>query len=604
MSAQRGQEGPPDATRTEFRVLGPVEASRDGVALDLGPRKQRAVLALLLLDANRVVPTETLIDQLWGDAPPETARSALQVYVAGLRKALGAGGAALATRSPGYVLAVEDGALDLDRFAALRDEARATGDVRQRSALLHEALALWRGTPLAELDGEPFGVTARLRFEELRLAALEERIDADLALGRHAALVPELDALAADHPYRERLRAQQMLALYRSGRQADALAAYRAAREASVEDLGIEPGPELRALERAVLDQDPALDAPAVEPEPVAPGTTLRGRGRPTWLLAGAAAALVAVVAAIALVLVLRREPAAIVAPPNSVAVIDADSRRVVGWVPVSPRPGAIAAGGRVIWVANLADETLTRIDAETRRVIGIVPLPGSPDGLALAFDAVWVVHGRLGELSSVDPAFPRDVQTFAIGSRARRFARGAVAPGLGSLWAAFGDASLARVDPQSPRESSSAYAGGGPAAIVVAGGHVWVANLAGSNVQRFNPLTFDQGPVERLTVGESPVALAAGAGSVWVASAGDDQVARIHWTATSSSSQSTIPVGDAPGAIAYGEGAVWVANGGEGTVWRIDPETNKVTDEIPVGGAPSGIVVAGGEVWVTVQAP
>ena len=257
-----------------------------------------------------------------------------------------------------------------------------------------------------------------------------------------------------------------------------------------------------------------------------------------------------------------------------------------------------------MIWVANLADETLTRIDAETRRVIGIVPLPGSPDGLALAFDAVWVVHGRLGELSSVDPAFPRDVQTFAIGSRARRFARGAVAPGLGSLWAAFGDASLARVDPQSPRESSSAYAGGGPAAIVVAGGHVWVANLAGSNVQRFNPLTFDQGPVERLTVGESPVALAAGAGSVWVASAGDDQVARIHWTATSSSSQSTIPVGDAPGAIAYGEGAVWVANGGEGTVWRIDPETNKVTDEIPVGGAPSGIVVAGGEVWVTVQAP
>ena len=330
MSAQRGQEGPPDATRTEFRVLGPVEASRDGVALDLGPRKQRAVLALLLLDANRVVPTETLIDQLWGDAPPETARSALQVYVAGLRKALGAGGAALATRSPGYVLAVEDGALDLDRFAALRDEARATGDVRQRSALLHEALALWRGTPLAELDGEPFGVTARLRFEELRLAALEERIDADLELGRHAALVPELDALAADHPYRERLRAQQMVALYRSGRQADALAVYRAAREASVEDLGIEPGPELRALERAVLDQDPALDAPAVEPEPVGPGTTLHGRGRRTWLLAGAAAALVAVVAAIALVLVLRREPASIVAPPNSVAVIDADSRRVV----------------------------------------------------------------------------------------------------------------------------------------------------------------------------------------------------------------------------------------------------------------------------------
>ena len=240
-----------------FRLLGPLEADRDGVPLDLGARKQRAVLALLLLEANRVVSTERLIDELWGDDPPETARSALQVYVAGLRKALGEDGASLRTRAPGYVLDVPAGRTDLDEFARLRADSRP-----------REALALWRGPALADLDGEPFAAAAAGRLEEQRLAVLEERIDADLALGRHGELVPELEASAAEHPYRERFRAQLMLALYRSGRQADALAAYRAARETLVEGLGIEPGEELRALERSVLEQDPALAAPVARPAP------------------------------------------------------------------------------------------------------------------------------------------------------------------------------------------------------------------------------------------------------------------------------------------------------------------------------------------------
>ena len=209
--------GPAEAAVTatpglQFRILGPLEVWHDGVVVDLGPRKQRAVLALLLLNANRVVPTERLIDELWGDTPPETARSALQVYVAGLRKALGGEGRALLTRAPGYVLNVEPGALDLDRFTALRAEARAAGDEERRSELLREALELWRDSPLADLSTEPFAATAVARLEELLLDALEQRIDADLALGRHASLVPELEALVAEHPYRERLRAQLMLA--------------------------------------------------------------------------------------------------------------------------------------------------------------------------------------------------------------------------------------------------------------------------------------------------------------------------------------------------------------------------------------------------------
>src|SRR5919204_376836 len=218
------------APRLQFSILGPLEVWRDGAVVDLGARKRRAVLALLLLNANRVVPTQRLIDELWGDTPPETARSALQVYVAGLRKALGGEASALRTTAPGYVLNVEPGALDLDRFTALRAEAQAAVDDERRAGLLREALELWRDTPLADLSEEPFAATAVGRLEEQRLEALEQRIEADLALGRHASLVPELEALVADHPYRERLRALLMLALYRSGRQADALRAYQTAR--------------------------------------------------------------------------------------------------------------------------------------------------------------------------------------------------------------------------------------------------------------------------------------------------------------------------------------------------------------------------------------
>ena len=265
-----------------FLVLGRLEAYDDDVELDLGPRKQRAVLAVLLLNANHVVSTERLIDDLWGDSPPSTARAALQVYVAGLRKALGNGGASLRTRAPGYVLELDAGVLDLDRFTQLRAEARESSDAERRAALLHEALMLWRDAPLPELRTEPFSTAAVAQLDQLRLAALEERIDADLALGREAALVTELESLVAEHPYRERLRAQLMLALYRSGRQADALDAYQAGRRVLQDDLGLEPGNELRDLEAAILRHDealsPALPVPAATPDQPPPSRRLSRR--------------------------------------------------------------------------------------------------------------------------------------------------------------------------------------------------------------------------------------------------------------------------------------------------------------------------------------
>jgi len=248
----------------DFRLLGPLEvvAERDG-PIALGGAKQRSLLAVLLLQANEVVSTDRLIDQLWGAEPPATAAKSIQVYVSRLRKALGE--ERLVTQPPGYVLRVEPSDVDLGRFEQLVSEAtRAAPD--SSAGKLGEALALWRGPALADLAYEAFAQVEIARLEEMRLAVLEQRIDADLARRRHAQLVGELEALVARHPLRERLRCQLMLALYRSGRQAEALDVYRAARRELQEELGLDPSGELKQLEQAILRQDPELD---LEPPPL-----------------------------------------------------------------------------------------------------------------------------------------------------------------------------------------------------------------------------------------------------------------------------------------------------------------------------------------------
>lgn len=278
----------------EFRILGPLEAHRMGEPLDLGGAKQRALLAALLLSANRVVAVEHLIDDLWGDAPPETAANTLQVYVSHLRKilqpGLEAGERVLETRPPGYVALVAEGQLDLDRFEALLVEGREAmlaGELELASERLRSALGLWRGRCLAELPLESSSQATIAGLEELRLAAHEDLIVVELPLGRHAKLVPELEGLIAEHPYRESLRRHLMLALYRSGRQVDALEAFRQARQTLVDELGIEPNRDLQLLEQAILQQDPALDLPPQAPreaprdhrrEPAAPESELEGR--------------------------------------------------------------------------------------------------------------------------------------------------------------------------------------------------------------------------------------------------------------------------------------------------------------------------------------
>jgi YVTN family beta-propeller protein len=597
MSAVRPAEAAVTASpKLQFRILGPLEVSRDGAVVDLGARKQRALLALLLLNANRVVPTERLIDELWGDTPPESARSALQVYVAALRKALGGDANALRTSAPGYVLDVEPGALDLDRFTALRAEAQAVVDVERRSEVLRKALELWRDTPLADLWALPFAAQAVPRLEEQRLEALELRIDADLALGRHAALVPELEALVSEQPYRERPRAQLMLALYRSGRQADALRAYQAARRMLADDLGLEPGPELRELEAAILRQDARLSldgsvASAAE-EPA------RRISRRRALVA---AAIVVVAAAASAALLLRDGSTPLTVPPGSVAAIDPAKNEVVEVLPVGTRPGPIDNGSGSLWIGNLEGRTLTQVDPRGGRILETIGLPATPTGIDFGFDLVWIAHGRSGQLSRVDPAFHRVTKTVDLVGRAVYQPSGDVAVGAGHVWAVFGKSTLVRVQPASLRASGSTPTEVGAADVLVAHGWVWVTNSGGASVQRFDPRTFEEGPLDDLTVGRGPSGLAADREAVWVAISGEDVVARID---PSAGSIVYVPVGDGPEAVAVGADAVWVANRLEGTVWRIDPRTNDVVAKIEVGNAPSGLAFADGQVWLTVQAP
>lgn len=268
----------------EFRILGPLEVYEDGRRVELGGARQRALLAILLTRANHVVSRDRLIDDLFGEEPRESAGALLQVYVSRLRKALEPGRergkqtGVVVTKAPGYLVRVEPGALDLERFEALAEEGRralAASTPEPARERLVEALALWRGPALADFAHEPFALGEARRLDELRLAVVEDRIDADLALGRHGVLVGELESLIDANPLRERLRGQLMLALYRSGRQAEALDAYQATRRTLVDQLGIEPTARLQELERAILRQEPELDVERPAPASPAPARSI-----------------------------------------------------------------------------------------------------------------------------------------------------------------------------------------------------------------------------------------------------------------------------------------------------------------------------------------
>jgi YVTN family beta-propeller protein len=533
--------------RLHFRILGPLEVRAEDVPLPLGGRRQRAVLAILLLNAGRVVSRDRLIDDLWGEDPPATASHTLDAYVSRLRKLLdGDGEGRLVTQAPGYLLRLEPGDVDLDRFERLVADARAVLDERrfaEAAEALREADELWRGRPLAELEFEPFAQAPVERLVDLRLAAIEDRVEAELALGLHRPLVGELSELVEEHPLRERLRGQLMLALYRAGRQADALEVFRSGRTHLVDELGLEPGPALRELEQAILVHDPALDAPGGLVATVMPRTR---RGR---IVAAVGAAV-------------------------------ATAFLVVAW-PFGSGPGPVSIEGNAVAV----------VDTQSGAVSDAIELDGRPGSAALAAGSIWMTMPDAGSVVRIDPGSRAVRQTITVGG-----GPSAVAAGAGAVWVArYFDGRVSRIDPEAQRVVQTIRVGSGPGAIGVDGRFVWVANTVGSSVVRLSASTGMRVDVTPLP--SRPTALAVGAAGVWVASASANRVLRLD--PVTGKVTRTIAVGTGPSAIVATGGAVWVANRFDGTVSRIDPRRGIVTDTIAVGNAPNTLAVGPRSLWV-----
>ena len=585
--------------------------------LPLGSPKQRALLGLLLVHANEAIPRERLIEELWGDTAPKTVKAVLNVYLSRLRRLLadGTGEQLLVTQAAGYVLSVQAEGLDAGRFETLLERGRrelASGEAERASATLHDALALWRGPPLADLAFEPFAQPEIARLEELRLTAIEARIEADLGLGHHEALVAELENLVVAHPYREGLRAQLMLALYRSGRQAEALETYRRARRAFSEELGIEPGPRLQELEGAILRHDPSLESPSPETTRTEEEESIETFGqRPRFLsrrtVSLAAALLLAIVAA--LVAAARfssgDSPEPVVLAGDSVAVIDPETDTIVGEIPVGDRPTGPAVGEGSVWVGNRDDNTLLRIDPKSLDVMRIIGLGVAPSDVEVGAGSVWVLSDQA--LLRVDPAINRVVATVplppAIGTgRWSRIEVGANAVFVCSCGAPGG---VARVDPATTsvvtvrRVPIWATAYGGDALWAITG---WEQDT----IERIDPKTnvVQSLPLPRL--GETSgwrYRMAVAGRTTWLLAPAS------LWRVDSATGRflGSVPLPHSEGgSLAAGDGAVWIANS-EGVVLRIDADSQVVAKTIPLGTLvyPSengdALAVGEGSVWVSV---
>ena len=584
-----------DTSRVEFGILGPLVLWNDGSEVPIGAPKQRALLALLLLRRGELVPTEVLVEDLWPDrTAPATAVKAVQVYVSQLRKALRKG--VLETHPAGYALHLEPDALDAARFEGLLERGRrllADGEALRAKEVVVEALGLWRGPALAEFRYDDFARDEIARLDGLRLVALETRLEADLALGRHAEAIPEIEALVREYPLRETLRRLLMLALYRAGRQADALAAYQDARTALVEELGIEPSESIRQLEAAILRHDSALDlayqakhAERAEPPiqairdglpselaPVRaqPARATRSRGRLRW---GAASAALAVTAlAVVLVLVLGRSGSALAQiDANSVGAIDTGNNRIVKQVQVGSGPGRVASGGGSIWVANVLDDSVSRVDPNASSVQDVIPVDLEPTALAFGQGSLWVACSGTRKLLWINPETDKILKYIPVGNGPT-----GVALSPGAVWVTnrFDD-TVTEIDSTTGRVEHTFDAGPNPSDITYGLGALWITNQSSSTVTRLDPRT---GGAQTVAVGNGPDAVAVGAGAVWVANSLDGTVSRID--PSSDVEVSAIPVGLGPSSVLVEQGAVWVADRYAGEISLIDVEKHRAVKTI-----------------------
>ena len=593
----------------EFGLLGLLEVVDDGRPVELPRGKERALLAVLLLHANEPISTDRIVEEIWGKQRPANAAKTVQVYVSRLRKGIGA--EQLQTTPGGYALRVEPETLDVGRFERLAREGRGqleNHEPADAERLLSGALELWRGPALADFRFDTFAQSEARRLEELRNEVVADRVDARLAQGRADGVVAELEQVIEQNPLWERPRAQLMLALYRSGRQADALELYRRTRAQFAEELGLEPGAELQELERAILNHDPALAAP----EPAAHRVfRRRRRGGAVLLLVGGFLAVAAAV--LAVVELTRGGSSRIVSvPPNSLAAIDPKTHRIVSATAVGSGPVGVAVGEGAVWVADAADRTVSRVDPVTKQVTSTIGTGQTPSAVAAGDGAVWVANpvGDEGTISRIEPQSNQVVGTTVT----RRGQPDVFAPptptalaiGAGRGWTNGNPrAILQRFSTRSGALARWVFVGRAHSVdgVAVGEGAAWVASSADDTVLRLDRTSGRVTATIRVAAaGErlaGPYGIAAGRGAVWVANSLANTVSRIDPTLRAVTA--TIRVGRRPTAVAVGEDAVWSLNRGDGTVSRIDTQTNAVTDTVHVGARLTGIAVGSGAVWVTV---
>ena len=577
----------------EFRILGPLELSEGGQPLALAAGKQRALLAVLLLHANELVSRDELIDELWGARPPSSAAKSVQIYVSHIRRALGESGGALITRPNGYELRVGRDELDLFRFEDLLAKGRralAAHAPREAADAFREALSLWRGPPLADFAYEHFAQVEIGRLEELRLTALEERLEADLELGRHADVLAELEALVAKHPLRERLRGQLMLALYRSGRQADALRVYQQTRSLLVDELGLEPGPALQGLEQAILRQDPSLVASAPGPSGTVTMlfTDIEGSTR------------------------LVRELS------ERYAEVLATHRRIVRAAVDESGGTEIDTQGDAFFFAFPRARDAVLSAAAAQRALGEEKWPeghalrvrmgihtGEPGlgeegyhGLGVVRAARICAAGHGGQVllseatrSLLEDGQLQDLTLRDLGehqlkdlARAERIFQ-LVGPGLADD---FPPLRTTGVEPPLP----------------LAGSEERLVQAARAAVDTAARARVSRRPALLLGIGALLIAAAIAAAFVFTRGSGPGGLDHVDANAVgaidlkSNKIVASVPVGTRPGPIVYGHGSLWVANLDNETVSKVDPEAKSQTDVISLGGHPNSLAVQQSGIW------
>jgi YVTN family beta-propeller protein len=617
-----------------FRMLGPLRVTRGGAAVPLGGRQQRAVLARLLLADGGGLSVEQLADALWGDHVPAGASTTIQTYVFRLRQALepdrerGAPGQVVITDDSRYRLAIPPDGLDaavFERHLAAGQRHLAAAAPADAVTEFDQALALWRGEVLADLADHEFVQPVAARLSDKRMAALEGKFSAELALGRHTEVIGELDELVTRFPLNEQLQRLRMIALYRCGRPSDALAAYDRLRRQLVDELGADPSPPIQQLHQQLLTHDPALawhptdvDRPAATlaapppsdeaaldvvrfgPHRVPKRDHPRRRRWPRtrWLIAAAVVLLVIAAGTITAVIVTNQPKHTLSAlRPNSVGVIS-DDGSLHDAVPVGQSPSGITYGAGSIWVANTGDGTVSRIDPHSHAVTQTIPVHAQPVAIAVTQHDVWVANSGDGSVSRISPDSLTEVDRITVGNFPA-----AIAAGPSGVWVAnSGDNTIQRIDPVTGAPGRPVQVGAGPDGLAVDAHSVWVANGTGRSVTRVhtdtNPVQVDNPPIP---VGTGPAAIAITSTGVWVANQLDLTVDRID--PNKERSVHTINVGDGPSAIIAAGSTVWVTDEFDGTVTQIDERTDVPRRTIALGALPAGLALVNKTMWVASRA-